>query len=257
MTTFALGRIVICVPVILICWPVSAQISGYHAELAEHPAGHPFVVLVNDSEKSIEALAVSQQCKTGGLSAIVDVLHSPRNLTGIESARNGRPTRASVLEPGARWVTVEIIQDRRAVCDAAKVNAVLFTDGTFAGRPGSMRALKARRDGISASVNFWVERLARGNPDGSTLNTLADEAVGRVAKDREMQRGYPFVNFRDDSLKQPLREYWIGRNQVDEISGSSLRIARAPNWEEFVCVLSPSTSMTGERRSSATWRCKS
>ena len=217
MTLFALGRILICVPVTLVCWPAAAQTSGYHTELEEHPAGHPFVVLVNDSEKSIEALTVSQQCKTGGLSAIVDSLHSPKNLTGIESAGSGRPTRANVLEPGARWVTsVEIIQDSNASCGAARVNAVLFTDGTFAGRQGSIRALKGRRDGISASVNFWVERLAQENPDGSNLKGLADEATGRVAKDREMEGVYPFVNFRDDSPTQPLREYWIGRHQVDE-----------------------------------------
>jgi hypothetical protein len=111
---------------------------------------------------------------------------------------------------------VEIIRDSSALCEAATVNAVLFADGTFTGRQGSMRALKARRDGISASVNFWVERLARENPDGSTLNAIADEATGRVAKDREMEGVYPFVNFRDESPKQPLREYWIGRNQVDE-----------------------------------------
>jgi len=129
VTFFALGRILICVLVPLVCWPMGAQTSDYHTELEEHPAGHPFVVLVNDSKKSIEALAVSQQCRTGGLSAIVDALHSPRNLTGIESARNGKPTRARVLEPGARWVTsVELIQDRSDLCAAAKVNAVLICD---------------------------------------------------------------------------------------------------------------------------------
>jgi len=84
----------------------------------------------------------------------------------------------------------------------------------FAGRPISIPVWKARRDDISASVNFWVERITQKNPDGLTVNALVDEATNRVAKDREMEGVYPFVNFRNDSPLQPGREYWIGRNQT-------------------------------------------
>ena len=52
------------------------------------------------------------------------------------------------------------------------------------------------------------------DPDGLTVNALVDEATNRVAKDREMEGVYPFVKFRNDSPVQPLREYWIGRNQT-------------------------------------------
>lgn len=231
MPWFVFNRIVICVPLIFACWPVAAQTSSYHTELEEHPAGHPHVVLVNDSEKSIEAFAVSQRCKTGGFSAIVDILHSPRNLRGMEPTGNAQPPRNGVLEPGARWVTaVEIIQDASAMCKAATIDAVLFTDGSFEGKQKSVRALKARRDGIVAGVNFWVERIAEQDPNGSAQDALTDEARNRVAEDRKKEKPYPDANSKDDDpWQQPLQQYWIGRQQVDE--NIRQHLARDPSTE--------------------------
>ena len=217
MTSLALRQVAVCFSAILGSSSLVAQTSGYHMRLEARPAGHPHVVLVNDSEKAIEAFASSQQCKTGGFSAISDVLHSSRNPVGMEGGTEGKLHRTSVLQPGGRWLTdTEIIQDSGALCEAARIDAVLFTDGSLEGKQTAARALKARRDGISAAVKFWVSRIGAENPDGSSLSALIQDATRRVAEDRKKELLYPLLNFHDDPWGTPLYHYWVGRNQVDE-----------------------------------------
>jgi hypothetical protein len=198
--------------------PLPAQGSGYHVELSDERSGHREIILVNDSDKPIEAFHLVNRCASGGSSAQMDTLGSPYAVLSIDEP-DGRRTHRAAVEPGERWDTqsgTATLATKNGIqeCDT-EVDAVLFGDGSHAGRDDVARSMKAKRDGIVASVNYWADRIGRENPDGSGLATLRNDAERLAVADDAEKRMYPFNSLGDDAVRPLLYEYWLGRNQVD------------------------------------------
>jgi hypothetical protein len=173
----------------------------------EDNAGSKQVILVNDSEKPIEAFAASQRCQDGSASGGVrDILFYPSKDIDMQAADRSGPPRSGVLDTGARWSTLLVMFPERGDCQN-RITAVFFSDGSFEGDDAPARSLKAGRDGLAAGVHYWADRISREKPDGSTLNALVAEVRARTAADWAKQNKYPTSGHRDSSA-QPLWEYW-------------------------------------------------
>jgi hypothetical protein len=206
MSSLGVRTVVFCLPVILGSLPVAAQSSSYHLEFEDN-AGSKQVILVNDSEKPIEAFAASQRCQDGSASGGVrDILFYPSKDIDMQAADRSGPPRSGVLDTGARWSTLLVMFPERGDCQN-RITAVFFSDGSFEGDDAPARSLKAGRDGLAAGVHYWADRISREKPDGSMLNALVAEVRERTAADWAKQNKYPTSGHRDSSA-QPLWEYW-------------------------------------------------
>ena len=130
----------------------------------------------------------------------------------LAADRSGPPP-SEVLDKGARWKTFLIMMPERGDCQN-RINAVLFSDGSFEGDDAAVRSLKAGRDGLAAAVRYWADRIDREKPDGSTLNALLAEVRERVAADQAKEKKYPISVNRDPSAP-PLWEYWASWATVE------------------------------------------
>jgi hypothetical protein len=205
MSSLGVRAVVFCFPVILGWLPVAAQSFSYHLEFEDN-AGSKQVILVNDSEKPIEAFSASQRCQKAhgwsGSGGIRDILFYPSK--DIDSG---------VLDTGARRSTFLAMMPERGDCQN-RITAVFFSDGSFEGDDAAVRSLKAGRDGLAAGVHYWADRISREKPDGSTLNSLLPDVRGRTVADEAKQQKYPTSGHRDSSA-QPLWEYWANWVTVD------------------------------------------
>jgi hypothetical protein len=194
MPSFPLRQLALCIPLIVGYLPLAAQSSSYHLEFESQG-----LVLVNDSEKVIEAYMVREACdKFAGFTARILYV-------GTHGGRS------AVIKSGERR-NLGISRPDDQSCDQL-VDAVIFADGSFEGKEAAVRSLKAHSDGIAASVNYWVDRISRENPDGSTLASLLDEIKRRIANDKAQAGRYPAHLERE--TPPPLWEYWEGRWAVD------------------------------------------
>jgi hypothetical protein len=206
---------------IIVGWlPLVAQSSSYHLEFDDIIPGDKSGCLVNDSEKPIEAFAASQRCQRpdgrsgGGTHGSRDILDSGRGPTSdMLSADASGPPLSGVIETGARWRTGISVIPENGDCQT-QVNAVLFSDGSFEGEDAAVRGLKAHRDGLAASANYWADRVSREKPDGSTLDALHAALKQRLDDDRMKQQKYWPDNMHRD--RSPLFwQYWSGWLQVE------------------------------------------
>jgi hypothetical protein len=200
MAVSALRHFAVRIPLILGCWPSVAQSARPHLEF--EPKGTFFqLVLVNDSEKAIEAFFVRQTCNASDQFTAAILYNGLRGTSGTIESGEHRGL-------GGGW---KLPSDDLA-CDA-QLEAVFFADGSFEGNDAAVRSLKARGDGITASVNYWMDRIKREKTDGSTLGLLLDAIKQRVAADKVPQGKYPLNPVH--GTPPPLREYWEGRREVD------------------------------------------
>lgn len=204
MPAFALRHVAFCIASILGYLPSAAQNSNYHVEFrpqGRRPYSH--LVLVNDSEKAIEAYSVLQVCVRNAQFAAT-ILSNGETFLGT----------SGTIEPGERrtlrggW----IYHPNDPACDA-HVEAVFFADGSFEGKDAAVRGLKALGDGEAASIRYWADRMKTEKPDGSTLGLLLDEIKQRIAEDDAEESRYP--NHLDHVKFRPLWQYWEGQKAVD------------------------------------------
>ncbi len=216
MSSLGVRAVVFCFPVILGLLPVAAQSSSYHLEFEDN-AGSKQVILVNDSEKPIEAFVASQRCQkaTGGNGSVRDILFYPsKDIDDMQAADRSGPPRSGVVDTGARWSTFLVMLPERGDCQN-RITAVFFSDGSFEGDDAAVRNLKAGRDGLAAGVHYWAHRISREKPDGSTLNSLLAEVRERAVADEAKQLKYFRTGSHGDSSAQPLREYWASWVMVE------------------------------------------
>jgi hypothetical protein len=200
MAVCALRPVAFCIPLILGCLPLASQSARTHLEF--EPKGSFFqLVLVNDSEKAIEAFSVRQTCDKSGEFTAAILYNGLRGTNGVIESGEHRGL-------GGGWKS----PSGDLACDA-QLEAVFFADGSFEGNDAAVRGLKARGDGITASVNYWVDRIRREKTDGTTLGSLLDVIKQRVAVDKAQQGRYPLN--REHGTPPLLREYWEGRREVD------------------------------------------
>jgi len=221
MSSLGARAVVFCFPVILGWLPLAARSSSYHLEFDGRIPGSQQVILVNDSEKSIEAYGASQLCfkpkqYVGHPDDSKDILDHPfKGATSDMRAADGSgPARSGVIETGGRWRTaMATLPDYDC---RTQVNAVLFSDGSFEGGNAGVRGLKARRDGLAAAIHYWADRISREKPDGSTLDALHDELKKHKAEDmlkRGKYQSQPHLTFEEAEQPVPpqlLWQYWSG-----------------------------------------------
>ena len=221
MSSLGARAVVFCFPIITGWLPLAAQSSSYHLEFDDRVPGHQDVILVNDSEKLIEAYGASQRCRRSngrngsGADVSQDILDDPHRgvRSDMHAAVGSSPSRSGVLETGGRWDAHIAVFAENGACDT-QVTGVLFSDGSFDGEDAAVRGLKAHRDGLAAGVNYWADRIGREKPDGSTLDALLAEVRQRESEDQLKQRKYPITL--NENTPPLLWQYWSGWLRVEK-----------------------------------------
>ena len=199
---------------------LAAQSSSYHVETYSGRGGpYPYLVLVNDSQKQIEAFAASQQCEhmTSGDSR--DVLGFSGTATSdMMAPGEERPPRSGVLDTGARWITSIAFIPANGPCQE-KIDAVIFSDGSFEGNADVMRTIKAGRDGYAAGVNYWADRIRQEKPGLAKLQAFSNEVNRRIPEEKRKANEL-FLRAQqgrhDAEVTTPLSwYYWSGKQAVD------------------------------------------
>lgn len=202
-----------CFVILVACTPLRAQDRGYHTEveLADRPnlpSGTRYIVLVNDSQKSIEAYDVTSGCT--GSRARGGTSYDELSLTGDKdgiTASNGA-SQPSILRPGGRMITRMPLGPSRPDCEnTGEVDAVLFADGTYGGDTDAARDLQVYRDGVVASVRDWVSTLNQPGTLSTNAGAIQTEAQRRQDKD--------FVGIRATLGQHTASSYWYGRLAID------------------------------------------
>jgi len=201
--------------VICICsafW--GTQTPAYHMEYEESASGASRMVVVNDSDETIEAFHATERCSNGGSEQSADTLDFPLTSSSSISGPDGRFARSGVVQPGGRWTSDLFLPTTgNANCDI-DVDAVLFGDGTYDGSKVAVEELKARRDGIAAGVRLWIEKVSTQDIAGPAEETLHTEAMRVTARDTARSNKCQF-----GPHGQPVDfvscGFWAGRVQVD------------------------------------------
>jgi hypothetical protein len=210
---------------IMICTSLSvlAQDRGYHVAMTDGPKmpnGTVLkqVILVNDSQKFIEAYDAQVNCwngdvrKTGTVTSFDALLNPGATYSRLSADGTLLVNHGAAVAPGERSVTGLPVNLQSSECEwKAEVDTVIYTDGSYDGDKEAARSIEARRDGIMASVKDWVIMLNQVDtlgPEISTatqnLLTIKAEVQGRLDKD--------VVSCKD----QPSAcKYWMGRYGID------------------------------------------
>lgn len=203
--------LVVCLTMLCGCVPLLAQGRGYHAELSDGTSG--WVILVNDSQKTIEAYHLSAKCMGQGRVRMGEEL-SYDTLDSSGTSRNWPPTgfagihtTSAVAEPEARMVSMKKLSPPPDGCVwNADFDAVIYADGSYEGDEIKVQRLQARRDGLAAGVKYWANRLAGEPVDKASRETIRADA--ERLKDEDLKK----ITNRCRKLEC---EYWRGRFQVD------------------------------------------
>lgn len=213
MSSRPIPFLLICLATLCGCVPLLAQDRGYHMELTDGASAR--AILVNDSQKTIEAYHFSAKCWSagrlkGGTEDSYDALESsgtsrsgpPTDVTGIVSHRD-------VLEPRGRMVSSVNLPPQPSGCVwDADFDAVIYADGSYEGDEMRVRGLQARRDGIAESLNYWANRVAEEAKDKASLETIRADAERLKDEDRKKTTAI--------CAKLPLScEYWRGKYHID------------------------------------------
>jgi hypothetical protein len=194
-----------------------AQVVSCHLEYSREQPQLTRITLVNDSEKTVEAFRLIQRCYHGGGARSGDILDFSGTAISSMHAADGAILRRSGLGRGDTWdagfLNSEGAGNSAREC-VPELTAILFAGGSYEGSEDVVRALKARRDGIRDSVDYWVERFAREDPANPSLEAIHTETQERVSHDRSEINANNY-NFLGDNPEPSLHSYWTGREQVD------------------------------------------
>lgn len=206
------------VPLLLTCvamlWssPLLAQGRGYHMELSDGTSG--WAILVNDSQKIIEAYHFSAKCLSAGrlkgaTEYSYDALQNSGTSMGVPPTGVAGISHRDVLEPGARTVAADNLLPQPSGCVwDADFDAVIYADGSYEGDEMKVRGLQARRDGIAERLEYWANRLAQEAKDKASLETIRASAERLKEEDRKKTVSI--------CSKLPVScEYWRGKYQID------------------------------------------
>lgn len=227
MRTSAIGFLVLC-QVTLLGWTgLKGQSRSYHVELSESSiksdSGNKVsnVVVVNDSDKPIEAFHLTKRCETvsggnrveGG--ARHDTLFGPGTQEGFYGPDGKMKMQSSVVQPRGRFVSGTTIFSgpETQECDA-QVDAAIFADGSYEGDEAQIRGLEARRDGIEVTIGYWANRLDPEDASERNLNSVLTEAKLRAANEGVQAQHHISWN-PDYPDASAAWNYWTGRDEAD------------------------------------------
>jgi hypothetical protein len=194
--------------------PLLAQTRGYHMELSDRTSG--WVILVNDSDKPIEAFYFSGQCNAlnagggAGMQFTYDALENPSTMSGHPGLDGKFLSQRDTVAPKGRMISMTKLVPQQSGCDwKGDISAVIYSDGSYEGDEMIARGIAALRDGIAASVAYWQDKFNRESPEAVDLDAVNTEAQ-RLTKEDFAKTMFPGCR------KSPLAcEYWKGRHQVD------------------------------------------
>jgi hypothetical protein len=215
--------------ILTVSLPISGQ-SSYHVEIAEAPnvpiGTLKLVVLVNDSQKVIEAYHAKADCKSSDGSGPPSRVRDEQSYDALSFAADSMammgPGGKSIAQgflimPGGHFVTGMLLGPESSGCTwQAEADAIFYTDGTYEGADSSVRNLQAHRDGIVASVRFWEQILREPDmPDDPTV--AADQRVAAIEAEAERRKEQDMRGVRyPGCANSPLAcEYWRGWQAVD------------------------------------------
>lgn len=177
-------------------------------ELSDGTTG--YLILANDSSKTIEAFHFNATCKRtdggmgGSTSAEYDKLWTSSTVGPAARGHDGRPIgpQPDVIAPGQRMQTLTDFSQPEICAWKPDIDAVIYFDGTYEGSNNGVRSLQIWRDGFADELQYWSTKL---HPESST--PFDPYAISREAEWRaEWHMGRP------EGL---LNDYQSGRGQVD------------------------------------------
>ena len=214
---------IFCLVTLCVCAPLLAQTRGYHMELSDRTSG--WVILVNDSDKPIEAFYFSGQCNDvnarGGVGTYFtyDALQSPGTVSGHPGLDGKFLSQRDTVAPKGRMISMTKLMPQQSGCDwKGDINAVIYSDGSYEGDEMIARGIVALRDGIAAGVEYWQQRFNHENPDAVDLDTVNADA--QRLKKQDYAKSWSSSGCHTSTL--PC-EYWKGRYQVDSSVAMWLR----------------------------------
>jgi len=208
-------RLVFCLTIFCGSAPLLAQNRGYHLELSDRTSG--WVILVNDSEKPIEAFYFSGQCNDvnarggAGTYFTYDALQSSGTVSGHPGLDGKSLSQRDVAAPKGRYVSMTKLAPQQSGCEwKGDISAVIYSDGSYEGDEMIARGMAAYRDGIAAGVEYWQQRFNHESPDTVGLDTVNADA--QRLKKEDFGKSWSSSGCHTST---PQCEYWKGRYQVD------------------------------------------
>ena len=184
--------------------PVLAQSPAYHLEFSDRTSG--WVILVNDSQKPIEAFTVTATCGPLTSTPSYDALEFSGGGTSHPAVKGRQP---SLIQPGQRFFAPVNLAPQPSGCAwRGQVAGVIYADGTYDGQELAVHDLQARRAGIEAALQYWSNEQLGGHEQRVEANG-ATYAEGLAADDLSKTWTY---TCRDEPA---VCAYWEGRRHVD------------------------------------------
>ena len=195
------GAALACMAVVVL-----GQSQSYSLELSDGTTGR--VMVVNESDQPMEAFHFHSECGNGGFEFVEDQLASWGSGSDLTDL-SGRHFRSPyLLGPHQRGMSMRRVMPQPSGCAAhSDIDAVVYADGSYEGDESAVQALQARRDGMAAALQFWIERLNGEDLQRLDVGSLGEEA-GRLKHTDETKYSCRVA---------PIAcSYWLGRLQVDQ-----------------------------------------
>jgi len=185
--------------------PVFAQNPAYHLEFSDRTSG--WVILVNDSQKPIEAFTAKATCGATTTTPTYDALEFSAGGLSHPAVKGVQP---SLIQSGQRFFALVNLAPQPSGCVwQGQVEGVIYADGTYDGQESAIRDLQARRAGIAAALQYWINAQLGGHEQ--TVAANAPTNAENLFHD-DLSKTWAYT-CRDQPA---VCAYWSGRRQVDQ-----------------------------------------
>jgi hypothetical protein len=202
----------------LVSVPVFAQNPAYHVEFSDRTSG--WVILVNDSQKPIEAFTVKARCGAISATPTYDALEFGGGGTSHPAVKGLQP---AVIQPGQRFFAEVNLAPQPSGCAwQGQVAGVIYADGTYDGEESAVRDLQARRAGIAAALEYWSNAQLVGHEQ--TVAANGQNNAERLSEE-DLSKTWAYT-CRDEPS---VCAYWSGKRQVDQNVAKQMKGGAAVN----------------------------
>jgi hypothetical protein len=189
----------------LVSLPAFSQNPAYHLEFSDRTSG--WVILVNDSQKPIEAFTAKATCGATSTTPTYDALDFSAGGSSHPAIKGLQP---AIIQPGQRFYALVNLAPQPSGCAwQGQIEGVIYADGTYDGEASAVRDLQARRAGIAAALQYWTNQQLGGHEQ--TVAANGSNYAETLALD-DQAKTWTYT-CRD----QPeVCAYWSGRRHVDQ-----------------------------------------